>query len=488
MSLTTRFTRLASTLGLLLAVGIAPAAAQAPRLTLDEALRLAAERSEALAAARAGESRADAERMRAGSLRLPQVSFSGAYDRTLASEFSDAFDVSAPVCAPLVVDASRPIAERMAEIERAASCGALGPGFNFGELPFGQRNIYRLTFTVGQALYTGGRITAARRQAELSQQAAGLATTAALAQLLLDVTRAFFDAALTDRLLAIAEASLAQAGAAHEQARLAFGAGRQPEFELLRAQVSRDNLRPAVIRRRADRDIAYLRLRQLLELPADAPLLLDVDLESDALPPPAPFAATLAETAGAALDAADRAPVRQAAALVGVREAGVAIARADRLPQVSFNSTYGRVGYPSEGAWPGWDDFRTNWSLGAAVSVPLFTGARLRAGELSARADLAEAEAVLEQTRELAELDAAVARQDLGAAAAVWDASAGTVQQAQRAYEIAELRYREGVSTQLELSDARLALEQARANRAQSARDLQVARARVALLPGLPVR
>jgi outer membrane protein TolC len=61
------------------------------------------------------------------------------------------------------------------------------------------------------------------------------------------------------------------------------------------------------------------------------------------------------------------------------------------------------------------------------------------------------------------------------------------VEQATRAYEIAELRYREGVSTQLELSDARLLLAQAQVNRAQAARDLQVARARLALLPDLPL-
>ena len=43
------------------------------------------------------------------------------------------------------------------------------------------------------------------------------------------------------------------------------------------------------------------------------------------------------------------------------------------------------------------------------------------------------------------------------------------------------------MSTQLELSDSRLLLQQAEANRALAARDLQVARARVALLPELPL-
>ena len=76
---------------------------------------------------------------------------------------------------------------------------------------------------------------------------------------------------------------------------------------------------------------------------------------------------------------------------------------------------------------------------------------------------------------------------ELIAARAAWEATAGTVQQATRAYEIADVRYRAGVSTQLELSDSRLLLQQADANRALAARDLQVARARVALLPELPL-
>ena len=286
--------------------------------------------------------------------------------------------------------------------------------------------------------------------------------------------------------MTIAESAYQQASAAYDQVRLSFEAGRQPEFELLRAQVSRDNQRPLVIRRRADRDTAYLRLRQLLELPAGTPLDLDVDLDGTTLPAPAPFAEAL--VAPQANPTGDHVSVKTAEALVGVREAAVTIARSQRLPSVSLSSSLGSVGYPSSGVIPGTDDFRTNWSVGASVQVPIFTGHRLRAGELSARADLAEAKAVLKQTKEIVELNAETAKQDLTAAEAVWDATAGTIQQAERAYQIAELRNREGLSTQLELSDSRLALQFAQANRAQAARDVQVARARVALLSQLPVR
>lgn len=466
-----------------------PAHAQTPtpvRLTLGDALRMAEASSESLAVAEADQARADAGLQSARSQWLPQVSLGGSYARTLASEFSAAIDSSGPPCAPLSVDPGGALTDRVAELERAAQCGSLGPSFEFSDLPFGQRNAYQFNLSISQAVYTGGRIGAARMQAELGQQAASLITSSARATVALDVTQAFYDAALADRLVAIAESGYAQADAVLAQTRLAFEAGRQPEFELLRAQVERDNQQPVVIRRRADRDIAYLRLRQLLDLPDETPITIETDLDAEALPPPEPFAEALT-AAATPFDLDAHIAVRQARTNVALQTAAADMADAERLPSVSLSSQYSKVGYPSSGVWPGADDFRTNWSLSANVQVPVFTGGRLRAEAQAARADLRAAEARLTQAREQVELVTATTRQDLTAADAVWVASAGTVDQAERAYQIAELRYREGLSTQLELTDARLALQVAQANRAQAARDLQTARVRVALLPDLPV-
>ena len=136
---------------------------------------------------------------------------------------------------------------------------------------------------------------------------------------------------------------------------------------------------------------------------------------------------------------------------------------------------------------PAFDDWRTNWTVGALVTVPILNGGRIRADEAIARAGVTEAEARLRLTRELAALDAESARQELRAARAEWEASGATIQQAARAYEIADLRYREGLSTQLELSDSRLLLAESEVTRARAARDLQVRRIRLALLPELPL-
>jgi outer membrane protein TolC len=178
--------------------------------------------------------------------------------------------------------------------------------------------------------------------------------------------------------------------------------------------------------------------------------------------------------------------VRQAAQAVRVQEEQRRIARAASLPTVALTFSYGRVAFP-ESVLPDFNDFRTNSTVGAGLSVPIFTGGRLRGERLVANANLAEAQAQFRQTSEAAALDTRTALEQLEAARASWAASSGTVEQARRAYNIAEIRYREGISTQIEVADSRILLQQAEANRAQAARDLAVARVRLALLPDLPL-
>jgi outer membrane protein TolC len=57
-------------------------------------------------------------------------------------------------------------------------------------------------------------------------------------------------------------------------------------------------------------------------------------------------------------------------------------------------------------------------------------------------------------------------------------AATRTLTQATRVYELTELRYTEGVATQLDVSDARLALQQARMNEANAYHDFYLALAR----------
>jgi outer membrane protein len=464
-----------------------PAEAQTPEvrapLTLAAALEIAESKSEPVALAQTALVRNEGDLVRAKSGRRPQLSGTFTYDRSLANEFQGVFD----------------------NIDFG---GGTGTGTENGNgdgssdtsldnLPFGRANTWRATLSFTQNLYSGGRVEAQESLVSVGRRAADQALTGARAQVLFDVTQAYFDAALSGRLVAIAEATYDQADATLRQVQAGFDAGTQPEFEVLRARVNRDNQVPLVIRQRVNRDVALLRLKQLLDLPPDADLRLADVLDDERLAPPQPFVEEVSAlesnlpagnastfTLQSNVPLPDRNAVAEVETAVQLREASLVAVQAERKPSLNLTSNYSRIAFPS-GFFPAFD--RSNWSIAASVTMPLLTGGRQRGDEMVARADVEQSRIQLRQMQELSALDTRSAWAELVAARAAWNATSGTVQQAVRAFEIAQVRYQAGLSTQLELTDARLLSQQAEANRAQAARDLQVARARAALLPNLPV-
>jgi outer membrane protein TolC len=469
-----------------LALAAAGAAAQTPQprpLSLEEALRLSSSTSEQVEIARAGITRARGSLLQARSAALPQLNGSASYSRALASQFEGlgggGADSTAtpPFCVgEFAPDPALPVEQRLLQVEQRLTCpgGGLGGGIDFSNIGFGAENTYNAGLNLAWNVFSGGRNQALTRVARAGREVAEISLGSAEAQTQLDVTQAYFDARLSDQLLQIAEATLAQSEETLRLTELGARVGQQAEFDVLRARVARDNQRPTVIQRRSARDLSYDRLRTLLDIPQGQPLELTTPLDGGAPPVEAPDTAS------------GRAPVRQAEQQVAVQRAQLAIARSQRLPSISLTSQYGQVAF-ARNLFPELNSFRDNWTVGAALQIPVFTGGRIRGEVLSAEADVVEARAQLDQVRELAELDTRSAYSQLEAARATWEASSGTVEQAERAYAIAEIRFREGISTQIELTDARILLEQSRTNRASAARDLQVARARVTLLPYLPL-
>jgi outer membrane protein TolC len=467
-----------------------PAAAPRP-ISLVEALDIAEAQSEAVGIARQDVVRAEGARRQARSAYFPQLSGNASYQRTLRSQFSalqsDTTISSTPEKCPSF--SPRPgltVDERLDSLEAAVSCASNANPFAGlgGDLPFGRENTYRFGLSFSQSLFTGGRITGQTAAAGAGLRSASVGLTSARAQLLLDVTQAYYDAVLGDRLVTIAQATLEQADTTLSQTQLARNVGNESEFDLLRARVTRDNQRPVVIQRQAARDLAYDRLRQMLNLPLSQPLALTTELGDTALVHPARLAELVQTPADTSPDV--RAPVRQAGEAVRTQEALLQVARAQQWPQVTLSSDFAEFGYP-DNVSPVGTSYLSDWAVTLGLTVPLFTGGRIRGDREVARANLEQARLRLQQTRELAQVDARSAQLQLTSAEAAWQASSGTEEQATRAYQIAEIRYREGISTQTELNDLRIQQAQAQVNRAQAARDLQVARMRLALLPALPL-
>lgn len=442
-----------------LVLGSVRVAAQQPapaRLSLADALGLAEQRSEPVGIARAGAERAAADERQARSALLPQLNASASYQRILRTQFS-----------------------RFIQSADSAGSDSTGQG---NTLPFGQPNTWNLGLSLSQTVYDAA-VLGRNRSAAAAARASRLAVGGERARTLLDVATAYYDAALADRLLAIAESTLAQAERTLRDARLGEAAGVTSEFDRLRAEVARDNAKPPTLTRAVRRDQAYVRLKQLLDFPVDLPLELATSLDDEPAGVLPPTAADL--TAGDTLPET-RLPVRQAGEEVRAQEGLLDAARGEALPALVAGSDFARIGFGAEPV-PPWNSFVDDWNISVRLRVPLFTGGRLKGTRLAAEAGVQQSRLRLKLAQELAARDNRLIVSLLRAAEADLAATTGTVGQARRAYQIAELRFREGLSTQTELADARLQLQQAEANRAQAARELQVARLRVLLLPSLPL-
>ncbi len=464
------------------------------RLSLDDALRLAQGQSPNIDVARAGVTRATGQHYQARSQLFPQLNSTAGYTRTLKSQFSNLVATtpvdtssgprSQSLCAPFVA-ANATAEARAAALAQATTCASSSSsgGFDLSKTSFGAANQWTLGLAFSQNIYTGGRLKAQTDIADAQVRSANIELTAQRAQLSLDVTSAYYDAVLADQLISIADSSVAQTAAVLAQTRVSRQVGNSSEYDLLRAQVTHDNQLPAAIRARADRQTAYLHLKQLLNMSLDDPIQLTSGIEGTNGPSlPAVVASAPVDTT-----TSDRAPIREIDEAIHQQEAQVKIARAERIPSISFVSAYQRLYFPI-GLYPSLGAGANNWTAGISASFPILDGGRIKGDQLIAEAGLQQAKAQREQTRQFAALDSRVALTALNEAQSTWDASRGTADQAQKAYSIDEVRYSEGISTQTDLSQSRLLLEQARANRAMAARNLAVARVRLALLRDLPLQ
>jgi outer membrane protein TolC len=164
----------------------------------------------------------------------------------------------------------------------------------------------------------------------------------------------------------------------------------------------------------------------------------------------------------------------------------VKAAEAAHWPQISISSSYSPVAYPNN-VFPSSSDWYTNWTAALNISVPIYTGGNIEGNVNIAEGGVEQANARLEQAREAASMDARLSLIALHSAEANLRSTASTAAEAKRANDIASVRFQQGISTEVELENARIQEEQSRQNWASAVRNYQVARAKLSLLKDLPV-
>jgi outer membrane protein TolC len=368
---------------------------------------------------------------------------------------------------------------------------------------FSQTNTYTVNANFSQTLFQGGRLIATARAASALADAIRLDADERRALFTVEIQRAYLGALLAQRFVELQETNLQLASTRLTQVQQFQTAGRAAQYDVLRARVERANIEPFAIQARNDREIAYLELKQLLNVPLQQPLALTSTIDPDGAR--ALVASYLDTTA-----LPDRPALRSAELTARSRRLAVAAARGEFLPTITafVQSGFGAFpppgfGIPTQrggfdqsfcasGSTPpargcqngGWFEDR---SLGINFSWALFDGLRAKSAIDLARAQTRIAEMELRLERERVAVEVARARAELQRAKSVFEGRRETSGEAQEAFRLASLRFSRGLSTQLEVSDAQLALLTAESAEARATFDLYLATADLARALGRPI-
>ncbi len=322
-------------------------------------------------------------------------------------------------------------------------------------------------------LFTGMSRVNSRRQAKLDLEAEELGYVRTRQSVLYDAVVRFMQAVLDKEILAVNEANLTSQRRSLEHIDAFVAAGKRPAADLYQQQAAVADAEAALLEARRSLEISKLQLLQAMgSNPAGGCTVVEPDAEAlmtglDSL------------LAGVAVEGglSKRPDIAAQRKVKESSERQIAVSRAGYWPSLSLSASVG-TSYRDPSGTPG-DyadqlDRNLNASIGISASFPLFDRFQTRNSVSQAKIGLRRSEIGLEALELRARIEAAQALADYETARKTTDVSKAQLVYAEQALLNYEERYRLGLSTLLELLQARAVYVQSSYSVVRSKYDLIV--------------
>jgi len=352
------------------------------------------------------------------------------------------------------------------------------PSPNPGGTPITEEIALGRTFTRGFSVSgtydpdLSGRLRAGRSVAERGVNVARGSYFVTQNELVFAVQNVYLAALRANELIQVSREAVE---AAQEQLRVAqaqLNAGLAPEFDVLRASVQVENLRQNQVAASATFRRTTATLTELMSLDPTArvelapvalppePDAVAVAAARQALEPGAAGGPTSASLEAALSEAFTRRPeVYRALWAQRLAEARVDVQRRGNRPNLAITAS---GNYNPDAT--GFAAIDKSWSLFANITVPIWDAGLTRARTRQAREEVASAAAQAQGARNSVAQEVTSALITLEEATARRTAAAANTAQAREALRIARVRYSAGLAQAVEVTDAQVALTQARTN------------------------
>jgi outer membrane protein TolC len=280
------------------------------------------------------------------------------------------------------------------------------------------------------------------------------------------VRKAYLNVLITQEQLRLQEQSLGRNQQALRDARSLLLQGRASRVDTLRAYVNVENLRPEILRLSNGIAIAKTVLATTIGLDADEPLTLQDSLHFDDKTQPLTNEQAFAEALEKRpelrqlklTEELNQEQIRQAAA------AGKPQLAATGLVQTQAQAYNLRLG---DYQWP------VSSYLGVQVAVPIYSGGRVLARTEQARITRQQTERTLANQQELIRAEVLTSVSSVQEARRRVESQQQTVAAAALGYRITRDRWRAGMASRLDLTDAELALTRTKLGYLQAVYDYQ---------------
>ena len=322
---------------------------------------------------------------------------------------------------------------------------------------------YRARIDLQWPIYTAGRTGALERAAVAETQATGEDLAAARADLVLEVTRAYWAAVTARETERVLGAALRSLDAHVGDLKTRLDQGLISPNDLLSAQAQRSRQRVASIEADAARQTAEADLRRLVG--------------GDGALRPAEAGSILEDTPATA---ASSRPERRALdqRLQALRERELAI-RAAGKPQVFIAGGYDYA-RPNPRTFPRVDRWEDSWDASVNVLWTLWDGGRRAAEQSEAAAAARALSARITEFDRQVDFEVHSRRLEVASSRAAVDAAQEGIDAADEARRVLGERYNAGVATSTEVLDAEVAVLQARLDRTRAVASVRLAEARLA--------
>ena len=319
-------------------------------------------------------------------------------------------------------------------------------------IPFGSNENYGLRLSLRQVLFTWGKLYNAYKISDLASDIAELSLIRKRQEVRYSVTDAFYGILVLEEYTQQARASLEQLERFAASVETRFKAGLVSRFDLLRAQVQVENLKPQVIQAENTLNLAREGFKLLLGIDLETEFSLVGELrmiEEDF---------SLEQLIDDAI--LNRAEVKNLKKTEKIAQLSQAIARRANLPSVVGGATYERTKPFSITG----DEWGSSLTFNIGFEFPLFSGFKNLYKSREAGLVLKEARLAFENLERAIIIEVKTAYLSFLAAKEAIDAAEKNVGQAGEAFNIIETRYRSGLATNLEVLDTELAYRQAQVN------------------------